>query len=41
MKYFKRKKESPFAILMKLMKKENGKETQKVLDEERKDKDNN
>ena len=38
MKYFKKKEESPFALLMKIMKKENGKETQKALNK-KKDKD--
>ena len=36
MKYFKRKKESPLAILIKLMKKDKGIETQEVLHKERK-----
>ena len=35
MKYFKRKKESPLDILIKLMKKEDGRETQEVLDKKR------
>ena len=38
MKYFKRKKESPLDILIKIMKKEDGRETQKILNQERKDK---
>ena len=41
MKYFKRKKESPLASLIKLMKKDKGIETQEVLDKERKDKEKN
>jgi len=36
MKYFKKKKESPLATLIKLMKKNKGIETQKILDKERK-----
>ena len=39
MKYFKRKKESPLAALIKLMKKDKGIETQEVLDKEIKDKE--
>ena len=38
MKYFKRKQESPLDILIKLMKKEDGREIQEVLDKERKNK---
>jgi len=34
MKYFKRKKESPLASLIKLMKKDKGIETQEVIDKE-------
>ena len=41
MKYFKRKKESPFATIIKLMKKDKGIEIQKILDKERKDKEMN
>ena len=41
MKYFKRKKESPFSILMKLMKTENRRETQEMIDKENKYKDDN
>ena len=41
MKYFKRKKESPLATLIKLMKKNKGIETQKILDKERKNKEKN
>ena len=41
MKYFKRKKESPLASLIKLMKKDKGIETQEVLDKKRKDKEKN
>ena len=37
MKYFKRKKESPLASLIKLMRKEKGIETQEVIDKEGKD----
>ena len=37
MKYFKRKKESPLASLIKLMKKDKGIETQEVIDKEEKD----
>ena len=36
-KYFKRKKESPLASLIKLMRKEKGIETQEVIDKEGKD----
>ena len=35
--YFKRKKESPLASLIKLMKKDKGIETQEVIDKEGKD----
>ena len=38
-KYFKRKKESPLASFIKLMKKDKGIEKQEVLDKERKDKE--
>ena len=38
MKYFKRKKESPLATIIKLIKKDKGIEIQKILDKERKDK---
>jgi hypothetical protein len=41
MKYFKKKKESPLATLIKLMKKNKGIETQKILDKERKNKEKN
>ena len=41
MKYFKRKQESPIDILMKLMKKDKGREVQKSLGKDKKDKDNN
>ncbi len=41
MKYFKIKKESPLASLIKFMKKDKGIETQEVLDKERKDKEKN
>ena len=41
MKYFKKKKESPLATLIKLMKKDKGIETQKILDKERKNKEKN
>lgn len=41
MKYFKRKKESPLATIIKLMKKDKGIEIQKILDKERKDKEMN
>ena len=41
MKYFKRKKESPLAFLIKFMKKDKGIETQEVLDKEIKDKEKN
>ena len=34
MKYFKRKKESPLASLIKLMRKDKGIETQEVIDKE-------
>ena len=37
MKYFKRKKESPLASLIKLMKKDKGIETQEVIAKEGKD----
>ena len=37
MKYFKRKKESPLASLIKLIKKDKGIETQEVIDKEGKD----
>ena len=37
MKYFKRKKESPLASLIKLMRKDKGIETQEVIDKEGKD----
>jgi len=37
MKYFKRKKESPLASLIKLMKKDKGIETQEEIDKEGKD----
>ena len=37
MKYFKRKKESPLASLIKLMKKDKGIEIQEVIDKEGKD----
>ena len=40
MKYFKRKQESPLDILMKIMKKNKGDETQETLDKKRKDKEN-
>ena len=40
-KYFKKKKESPLAALIKLMKKDKGIEIQKILDKERKDKEMN
>jgi len=40
-KYFKIKKESPLASLIKLMKKDKGIEKEEVLDKERKDKENN
>ena len=36
MKYFKRKKESPLASLIKLMKKDKGIETQELIDKEEK-----
>jgi hypothetical protein len=36
-KYFKRKKESPLASLIKLMRKEKGIETQEVIDKQGKD----
>ena len=41
MKYFKRKKESPLDILIKLMKKEDGREKQELLDKERNDVEKN
>ena len=41
MKYFKRKKESPLATIIKLIKKDKGIEIQKILDKERKDKEKN
>ena len=41
MKYFKKKKESPLSTLIKLMKKNKGIETQKILDKERKNKEKN
>ena len=41
MKYFKIKKESPLASLIKFMKKDKGIEKEEVLDKERKDKENN
>ena len=41
MKYFKIKKESPLASLIKLMKKDKGIEKEEVLDKERKDKEKN
>lgn len=41
MKYFKRKKESPLATLIELMKKDKGIETQEALDKEGKDKEKN
>ena len=37
MKYFKRKKESPLASIIKLIKKDKGIETQEVIDKEGKD----
>lgn len=37
MKYFKRKKESPLASIIELMKKDKGIETQEVVDKEGKD----
>ena len=37
MKYFKRKKESPLASLIKIIKKDKGIETQEVMDKEGKD----
>ena len=37
MKYFKRKKESPLDILIKLMRKEDGREKKEALDKERDD----
>ena len=37
MKYFKRKKETPLASLIKLIKKDKGIETQEVIDKEGKD----
>ena len=37
MKYFKRKKESPLASLIKLIKKDKGVEAQEVIDKEGKD----
>ena len=37
MKYFKRKKETPLAYLIKLIKKDKGIETQEVIDKEGKD----
>ena len=37
MKYFKRKKESPLDIFIKLMKKEDKSETQEILNDVRKD----
>ena len=37
MKYFKRKKESPLASLIKLMKKDKGIKTQETIDKEGKD----
>ena len=37
MKYFKRKKESPLASIIKLMKKDKGIEIQEVIDKEGKD----
>ena len=37
MKYFKRKKESPLASIIKLIKKDKGIETQEVVDKEGKD----
>ena len=40
MKYFKRKQESPLDILIKLIKKDEGKETQETVDKKRKDKKN-
>ena len=36
MKYFKRKQESPLDILMKLIKKDEGKETQETVDKKKK-----
>lgn len=41
MKYFKRKKESPLATLIELMKKDEGIKTQKLIDKEGKDKEKN
>jgi len=41
MKYFKRKKESPLATLVKLMKKDKGIETQELIDKEEKNKEKN
>tara|TARA_B110000196_G_C20662665_1_gene438137 strand:- start:67 stop:219 length:153 start_codon:yes stop_codon:yes gene_type:complete len=41
MKYFKRKKESPLATIIKLIKKDKGIEIQKILEKERKDKEKN
>ena len=40
-KYFKRKKESPLASLIKLMKKDKGIETQELIDKEGKNKEKN
>ena len=40
-KYFKKKKESPLAALIKLMKKDKGIEKEEVLDKEIKDKEKN
>ena len=41
MKYFKRKKESPLATIIKLMKRDKGIEIQKILDKEKQDKEMN
>ena len=41
MKYFKRKKESPLATIIKLIKKDKGIEIQKILDKEKQDKEMN
>ena len=41
MKYFKRKKESPLATLIELMKKDKSIETQELKDKEGKDKEKN
>ena len=41
MKYFKKKKESPLATIIKLIKKDKGIEIQKILDKEKQDKEMN